>query len=652
MERPPAPDLHLGALLRAFAVLSMVLLVSLVVAARVSRQTEWRAIQERYNARATAAGKAPIPVGIQQTWRPELGITDRCGSCHLGMVGAPLEGDALFAAHPPVVHAPRELGCTVCHGGQGRATTREAAHGNVRFWDEPMLARADFQAGCGSCHTHVRLPAPALAARGAKVVEEQQCGACHQATRRLDTVGLRGITPDWHERHIGLVEGEFGFAPLPDEDLPAVDAFLATRVGAPRLVEARLLMESLGCRGCHRIGGAGGEEGPDLSSVGRKPAGDYDLTEVRGPRTPRQYLYEHFLEPGRLARNSRMPAPAVTPHQADLLTFAMLALRTRPLPEALLPRDRVRAVKLGERDFPTDGESLFRSFCSGCHGAQGEGRTWAPVPAVMPGIGRAEFLALADDTFIRKAITDGRPGRMMPAWGSMEGGLRRAEIDALVTYVRTLQPAAVAYDAVLAAAPDPALGREEFARSCVPCHGEHGEGSPIAPPLAAPDNQAVRSDNAIYGTLVNGVAGTAMGAFRQFNAVTLSSLVATVRALPPVAASRTAWKPARGDAAAGAALFGKHCGTCHGDNAVGKEGPALSHPAFQAAASDGYLAATVIRGRPQAAKAMPGFGQAGPDHARLSPDDVAALVAFLRGLVAPAGTEHPAPAQAGDTRLP
>jgi hypothetical protein len=32
------------------------------------------------------------------------------------------------AAHKPVVHSPTEIGCTTCHGGQGQATEKDAAH--------------------------------------------------------------------------------------------------------------------------------------------------------------------------------------------------------------------------------------------------------------------------------------------------------------------------------------------------------------------------------------------------------------------------------------------------------------------------------------------------------------------------------------------
>jgi mono/diheme cytochrome c family protein len=121
-----------------------------------------------------------------------------------------------------------------------------------------------------------------------------------------------------------------------------------------------------------------------------------------------------------------------------------------------------------------------------------------------------------------------------------------------------------------------------------------------------------------------------MGSFRRLDAATLHSLMAAVRALPPAAIRRAEWKARAGDAARGAPLYAANCARCHGDHAEGKEGPALANAAFLAAAGDGYLAATILRGR--GPTAMPHFGSAAADHPRLTPDQVADTIAFLRSL--------------------
>jgi mono/diheme cytochrome c family protein len=633
MEKPTdivPTDLGITRLLWIFAALSVLLLIALAIAPARSYFTEWRRAQQQYNRRSAR----PIAVGIKQIYRPSLEVADRCGSCHLGVdAAAPLAGDRLFGAHPPIPHAPREFGCTVCHGGQGRATTAAAAHGG----GEPILPRGYFEAGCGTCHSHLKLGSAALVDKGRKIVEEVKCRDCHErgGAPSLETLGLRGFRADWHGKHVeasAQAKGVWaaGFQPLADDEIAAVGEYLRNQVGAPRLMAAKALAHRRGCRGCHRINGVGGDDGPDLSDEGRRRTGDLDFAHVAGERTLPHWLNAHFLDPPSVVPHSQMPKLGFTVEEADLLTLYMLSLRARVIPEALAPRDRVRGLRLGERDFPVDGASLFGVFCAACHGPRGEGRKFPTLPSTFPAIGEPEFLALADDPFLRKTLMNGRPGRRMPAWGTKDGGLRPEEIDALIGFLRSLEPTAPTFEATLAAPVDRARGDALFAARCAPCHGPRGEGSAVAPPLAAADNPATHEDSRIYGTLTVGVAGTAMGSFRQLDAGELHSLIASVRALPPGAAQRTGWTPKKGDAQRGAAAFARDCARCHGAHGEGGEAPALGNAAFLASASDGYLTATILRGR--GPTAMPHFGTRAADHALLGPDTVADLVAFLRSL--------------------
>jgi mono/diheme cytochrome c family protein len=618
-----ARDLGVGRLLQIFAALSVALLAVLVIAPARSYFTEWRAAQKRYN----AASGTPVPVEIKQVWKPELDIVDRCGSCHLATVGAePIAGDPLYAAHPPIPHDPRELGCTVCHGGQGRATRAADAHGRVEHWSDPLLPRGSEEAGCGTCHSGLRVGSAKLVEQGKKLFAEGKCAGCHDGKHGapdLGGAGLHGFRPDWHARHVehsqAAKDGPWAtdFVALADVEVNAVGDYLHTLVGAPKLMAAKTLAYRRGCRGCHRIGGVGGDDGPDLSDEGHKAVENLP-----------DWLKRHFLDPPRVTPGSQMPNLALTDSEAAQLTLYMLSLRARVVPEASAPRDRLRTERLGERDFATDGESLFGVFCAACHGPRGEGRKFPGLAWTFPAIGDADFLGLADDPFLRKTLTDGRPGRRMPAWGTKDGGLRPEEIDAIVGFLRSLEPAAPAFEAVMAAPIDAAAGTKLFGESCAPCHGRSGEGSAIAPPLAARDNPVTHDDNRIYGTVTVGVAGTAMGSFRRLDAPALRSLIATVRALPPVETSRAGWAPISGDAARGGAEYARSCARCHGDRLEGKEGPALGNAAFLAAAGDGYLTATIIRGR--GTTTMPHFGVAGTDHPQLESSTVADLVAFLR----------------------
>jgi mono/diheme cytochrome c family protein len=634
-------DLRIGRLLWVFAVLSVLVLAALAVAPARARFSEWRAAQTAYNRLARRAGVATVPVSIRQIWKPELAVVDRCASCHLTADGAtPLAGDRLFAAHPPVPHEPREMGCTVCHGGQGRATTAAAAHGEVKFWNDPILPRGSAEAGCGTCHSGLKIGPAKVAEIGRTIFEGTKCVDCHRTSVEgapdLSTIGLHGFRPDWHAKHIersaAAKSGLWttSFAPLADDEVGAVSEFLRVQVGAPRLIAGKTLAYGRGCRGCHRIGGVGGDDGPDLSDEGHKSVADLPFAHVKGPRTLDNWLQQHFLDPAALVAKSQMPNLGFSAGEADLLTLYVLSLRKRIIPEGLAPRDRVRAERLGERDFATDGESLFGVFCTACHGPRGEGRKFKTLASVFPAIGEAEFLALADDNFLRKTLANGRPGRRMPAWGTKDGGLRPEEIDAIVRFLRTLEPKAPTAEEVAAAPLDREKGDRVYLAACSRCHGKRGEGSAVAPPLAATDNPATRDDSRIYGTVTIGIAGTAMGSFRQLDAASLRGLIAAVRGLAPVDAKRTGWAPRPGDVHTGAAHYAKYCVKCHGPRGEGPAAPALANRAFLAAATDGYLTATILRGR--GATKMPHFGIAEADHPQLTPDEVVDVVAFVRSL--------------------
>ena len=75
-----------------------------------------------------------------------------------------------------------------------------------------------------------------------------------------------------------------------------------------------------------------------------------------------------------------------------------------------------------------DGKSVdmaFRDSCSGCHGPNREGATG---PALIPG------RLTSNDGFYFDVIKNGRPGTVMPAWGS--AGMSDEEVWALVGYMR------------------------------------------------------------------------------------------------------------------------------------------------------------------------------------------------------------------------
>jgi mono/diheme cytochrome c family protein len=499
---------------------------------------EWRVIQSDYRSRLAAKGANGFDVELRQVVVPSLGVVDRCVSCHLGMAPGvePVNGDPLFGPHPEIPHEPAVLGCTSCHGGQGRATASADAHGHVDHWPEPMLPVRFASAGCGTCHTHLAIPDQGEVNRQVALLERRDCLACHRLDGRggtlrpggaagmegpdLSRVGLTGFRADWYEGHLtehrAARQGPWrhSFGEIPEEPRRAIERYLRTRVGAPRLVDAKALFHTLGCRGCHSVGGVGGDDGPDLTAEGLLDPGRLDFTRVPGERTLESWLAEHFRSPAKLVPGSQMPVLGLGEEQIETLIFYLLSLRRRSSTEAEWPMDRVRAERLGEREFSMDPATLFRTFCAACHGPGGEGMRY-PGMAAFPAIGNPDFLAVASDDFLRQTIQRGRPGRRMPAWGDKEGGLRPEEIEAVIGHLRILgggaRPAKGGRPPRWAGG-DPEVGGSLFTRHCAGCHDKAGQGLE-GPALANPNLLRSATDTYLFETIRRGRRGTSMPAF-------------------------------------------------------------------------------------------------------------------------------------------
>ena len=158
---------------------SLVCLVLLLLAAfEENIAADWRAPQIEFarlqQAKARAVGGAEksssaYPIELRQVFLKDWNRVDRCVSCHVG-IDNPAFRDAPqpLTTHPGNLlehHSVDRFGCTICHQGQGRATDKDAAHGRVPFWDQPLLVGNLVQSTCTKCHHEDDVPeAPVLAA--------------------------------------------------------------------------------------------------------------------------------------------------------------------------------------------------------------------------------------------------------------------------------------------------------------------------------------------------------------------------------------------------------------------------------------------------------------------------------------------------------
>ncbi len=392
------------------------------------------------------------PVEIRQILLPELNRVDRCTTCHLAVEDPSYGGYAQPLAYHPLhdQHPFDKFGCTICHRGQGRATTAADAHGNVPHWDEPMLPPKYIQASCGQCHEAADNPAAPELARGNELFETVGCRGCHKLGGvggnlgpELDKVGARR-SPEWLKQHFltpAAVTPGSGMPPqkFAEPDLDAIVLFMLSQTGAnlpgfyasmkvlPSASEGRRLFQLKGCIGCHTVAGQGGKIGPVLDDVGLR-------------RTP-EWMMQHFRDPQTVSPGSVMPRFGFTEAEARALTDFLVHLRDQKvalaIPALMEPVAR--------------GREIFRKYgCAGCHGPEGKGGVPNPNAKTAQQVPAVNFVA---DSYtkaeLKKLIVTGKreidaldpkrpaPPLYMPAWGST---IKDAEIDDLVAYLFSLKP--------------------------------------------------------------------------------------------------------------------------------------------------------------------------------------------------------------------
>ncbi|MBI3947280.1 MAG: c-type cytochrome [Armatimonadetes bacterium] len=306
---------------KAFAAASSAFFLLLALAGWQSVRPEWWRHQREYTRLVAEQGDGDpaFTTGIRQITNPELSVVDRCPTCHLG-VENPLMARAPqpFRSHPHAERHPYErYGCTVCHGGQGRATTARAAHGREGSWPRPLLPLEFIDASCSKCH---RGGSPVLGRRmeeGKRLFTERACIGCHKLGGRggslgptLDAVGVRH-TAEWLIRHFRDPQAMVPGSRMPplrlsDRDVRVLTVFMlsqvperipddyltvrqATRDATPPAhtraapigaVEAgRRVYQRYGCVVCHGEGGQGGVPNPN-SQDGRVPPLIYVADEL------------------------------------------------------------------------------------------------------------------------------------------------------------------------------------------------------------------------------------------------------------------------------------------------------------------------------------------------------------------------------------
>ena len=132
---------------------------------------------------------------IKQVVVDEWKAVDRCTTCHLG-IEDPLFAGAKqpYARHPyPELlkkHPVEKYGCTICHGGQGLATTYYgSSHKTIDNWPVTLVAKGLMQSRCGYCHKDFEAIGADKLIKGRELYKEMHCAGCHQIEGQGGAVG-------------------------------------------------------------------------------------------------------------------------------------------------------------------------------------------------------------------------------------------------------------------------------------------------------------------------------------------------------------------------------------------------------------------------------------------------------------------------------
>jgi cytochrome c oxidase cbb3-type subunit III len=184
------------------------------------------------------------------------------------------------------------------------------------------------------------------------------------------------------------------------------------------------------------------------------------------------------------------------------------------------------------------GPQIYAQYCATCHGKGRDGYASDNAPSLRT----TTFLASASDAFLREAITRGRPGTAMAAFGRALGGpLPAAEVDALVAFLRAGGPPPISLTPGPIAG-DVGQGKAIYQVSCVRCHGTATQRS-TAVSLANPILLQTAPDAFLRYAVVEGRPPTSMVSWKPtLTPRQIDDVVAYVRSLA-VAPARPALPP-------------------------------------------------------------------------------------------------------------
>jgi cytochrome c2 len=258
---------------------------------------EWKMYQNEFQSvveeKLGVDRAATVRGGLQQIYVKDLGVTDRCITCHMGMEWKGMENtENPYRSHPKeilVKHPISKFGCTPCHGGQGYATEMQSAHGFAPFWEEPLLGKelAEF-----------------YVVSNKKAMMQMNCNTCHRYQK--ETNGMDVIN------------------------------------------NAKQIINNKGCRACHIVNGRGGTVGPDLTYEGEKSAEQFNYERIKGFASMFTWHVTHFKNPKELVPETVMPSFGFSSSDAQSLALLVMSWKKAKLPIDYIPGNNFRDIPSSE----------------------------------------------------------------------------------------------------------------------------------------------------------------------------------------------------------------------------------------------------------------------------------------------------------------
>lgn len=520
----------------AVTIASALLLVSLIGAwIHEGLGKEWRLTQRDYG--ILLGEEEDFERGILQVELPQFNRVDRCISCHAGIEDSRMEeAPQPHAFHPGTFladHPVKDYGCTICHGGQGRALSKVDAFGRERsaHWPNPLLEDQYIQASCGKCHLAI----------------------------------------------FDIAENETD----------------AATEGMGVFIKGKFLFSQEGCLGCHKARDVGGILGPDLTRQGEKTKHEYSFQNISGEQTVSHWLKEHFKDPEMVSPGSQMLQIQLEEEDLEALAIFVMGLSKPDIPFDYFTVPTLNEFK-GIRD-SLDGATAFAYICSACHGKQGEGKDYKTYNTGIPSLGGRDFLRVASEDFIRFTMEKGRSLRQMGSWTTSLSGLREGELDAMSKFVKNRQGVELS-DGIELRNGNISDGSRLFEQKCKACHGLAGKGD-VAVALNQHGFLSRADNEFIVETIFHGRGNTAMPGWWMLSEKELGSLLTLIRSWSMARPSGGALKLPQADLEEGALRYHFLCSRCHGEFGEGETGPSIINADFLDMADNNFLYGTIAEGR-------------------------------------------------------